>query len=568
MRQLTLFHILPLILIVLVAFVGLRPLFHPGLYTAHDIWHQVARLYHYSESLRAGIFPPRWVPVLANGFGYPLFYFSYHSPWFVAAPLVLLGFSVASSLKITFGLAYLFSGLGMYLLALHLTKSRLASVTASLLYLIAPYQFFTLYVSTAIGTAFQLSLLPWLFLGIVFIWERRYRLGLPLLACLTALSILSHLLTFTLIAGFSLLISLGLLLLSPEPLKVKTKPFIVLGISALLGCLLAAFYLIPFFTEVKSIKAAAEGSGFAGLYESNFVNLKQLIYSKWGFGPITSNAKDGEISFQIGIAQWLGVVLLSLLLPLKRILPRRLPIPYLLLGGFLISIFLMLNQSAFIWDRLAQIISFDYPFRLLLISVFCGSLTAGYLILLLRLKWLKLVLSFLLIIIALYTNRNHIRVNLYTDVPLSLYVESETTTNSFHEYLPQKADGSLLNGKRAITEPAIDISVFTQTPKFTQIEVNNPQTKTISLPQFDFPGQVVTVDGVKVNHSSDARGRMSVELIAGEHAISIFHQNTRIIILGNLLSGLTAIGIIIYLIYPKLYESHRRHAGIQRRAHH
>lgn len=180
MRQISRFYILPFCLILIGVLVGLRPLFHPGLYTAHDIWHQVARLYHYSESLKAGIFPPRWVPPLANGFGYPLFYFSYHTPWFVAAPLVLLGMSVASSLKTTFALAYLASGLGIYVLAFHLTRSRLASITASILYLIAPYQFFTLYVSTAIGTAFQLSLLPWLFLGLVLIFQNRFRIGLPL----------------------------------------------------------------------------------------------------------------------------------------------------------------------------------------------------------------------------------------------------------------------------------------------------------------------------------------------------------------------------------------------------
>lgn len=385
---------------------------------------------------------------------------------------------------------------------------------------------------------------------------------------MTALSILSHLLTFTLIFGFSLLVSLGWLLLNPGHLKSKAKPIIVLGISALLGCLLAAFYLLPFFTQVKSIKAAADGSGFAGLYQANFVNLKQLIYSKWGFGPITSNAKDGEISFQIGIAQWASVFLLCLLLLLKKISPRRLPISYLLLGSFLVSIFLMLDQSAFIWKFLAQIISFDYPFRLLLISLFCGSLISAYVILLLRVKWLKLTLSIILISLALYTNRNHIRVNLYTDVPLSLYVESETTTNSFHEYLPQKADGSLLNGKQALTEPTLETSTYAQTPQSTDLSVNNPKNQSISLPQFDFPGQVVAVDGVKVSHQTDPRGRMSIDLDSGQHQISIFHQNTRIIVLGNILSGLTFIGLIIYFIYPRIYESYRRHAGIQRRANH
>jgi len=43
-------NILPLIFITGVGLVGVKALFHPGLFSAFDIWHQVARLYHYQQA--------------------------------------------------------------------------------------------------------------------------------------------------------------------------------------------------------------------------------------------------------------------------------------------------------------------------------------------------------------------------------------------------------------------------------------------------------------------------------------------------------------------------------------
>ncbi len=80
----------------------LKDLFKPYFYTSHDGIHQVVRLYYFDQVLKDGQIPPRWVGGLLNGFGYPLFNFSYQMPWFIAEPLHLSGLSIFESIKMTF----------------------------------------------------------------------------------------------------------------------------------------------------------------------------------------------------------------------------------------------------------------------------------------------------------------------------------------------------------------------------------------------------------------------------------------------------------------------------------
>ena len=132
---------MPYVIIFLFSTTGLLALFHPGLFTAHDIWHNVARLYHYHHAVLDGQFPPYWVSSMAEGFGYPLFFFSYHLPWLVGQPFLFAGLSVPVVTKILLFLPHLLSGLTFYLGAYLTTHNRPASLLGSLLYLWAPHRF-------------------------------------------------------------------------------------------------------------------------------------------------------------------------------------------------------------------------------------------------------------------------------------------------------------------------------------------------------------------------------------------------------------------------------------------
>jgi hypothetical protein len=121
----------PLLVVLILALLGVKALFHSGFYTSHDGEHQVVRLWQFHQGLLDGQFPPRWAGSLLNGFGYPLFVFTYRLPFWIGEVFYRLGFTLTDSIKIVFILTYILSGVTMYLFASDLWKSKTAGLITS-----------------------------------------------------------------------------------------------------------------------------------------------------------------------------------------------------------------------------------------------------------------------------------------------------------------------------------------------------------------------------------------------------------------------------------------------------
>lgn len=530
----------PLIVILIFSILGTKALFHPGLYTAHDIWHQVVRLYYYSQAISDGQFPPYWIGQLANGFGYPLFFFSYHLPWLIGEVFIKSGFNIFDTIKSLFFLSYLASGITMYLFVNSLLKNKLSALLTSILYLWLPYHFLIIFVGASIGIAFIFVFLPLVFLGISQIKEQKI-IGIPTLALGLSGIILSHIMHLVFLAPLILIFSLWAFLQTGRKVRFLTN--IIFG--ALLGILISSFYLLPAIIYSPQTRVSQE-SGFATLYQRHFVNFQQIIYSKWGYGPIVNNAKNGESSFQLGFAQWAAVLALTSLLLLGKIKTGK-TLGIFTLAAFALSVFLMLDYSKFIWVSIIKFVNLDFPFRLLLSATFAATICAGVIIVNLK-PALKVLFMIFLISIALYTNRNHINVNLYTDFPLNSYLdlESEITTNTFHEYLPRLANAKLLNKPYdAVTGESIKASNIKQTTNILSFGIQAQKETEVSVGQFAFPGQTVFVDGKFENFKTDNDGKISFKLNPGAYIVETKYQESLVI---QISKALTLIGIIAAVI--------------------
>ncbi|MEK7182883.1 MAG: hypothetical protein AAB694_01850, partial [Patescibacteria group bacterium] len=205
---------LPLLIIISVfSIVGMKALANPGLFTAHDIWHQVARFYHYNQAFIDKQFPLYWIDTLANGFGYPLFFFSYHLPWIIGIPFLELGFDIPTTIKVLLFLSYLLSGVFMYLFSSELFKNKSAALLSSILYLWVPYHFSTILVSAAMGTAFVFTFFPLLLWGIYKIGnDKSPTLGIIFTSLGLSGIILSHILTTVSLLPFIIVFTLWILL--------------------------------------------------------------------------------------------------------------------------------------------------------------------------------------------------------------------------------------------------------------------------------------------------------------------------------------------------------------------
>lgn len=548
-----LLKMLYLLVILFFSILGMKALFHPGLFTAHDIWHQVVRFYYYYQAINDSQFPPYWIGQLANGFGYPLFLFSYHLPWIIGIPFLKIGLDIPATIKSLFFLSYIGSGFTMYFFVNNLLKNKLAATLSSILYLWLPYHFLIIFVGASLGIAFVFTFLPLIFLGINLIKENS-KYGIPILALGLSGVTLSHImhLIFILPATFIFL----LWAFTASGRKINFLKNIVFGLF--LWTMLSSFYLLPANYYNRFTRVHQE-TGFYELYKRNFINFSQLLYSKWGYGPIINNAKNGENSFQLGIAQWISVLILILLIIFRKLAKDYHNLSIYMLLSFAISIFLMLDYSKFLWSFLVKIAMVDFPFRLILPATFIASVCAAVVFVNIP-KNLRFFFFISLLAITVYTNRNHLNVNQYTNFPILSYLnlETEVTTNTFNEYLPTLANPKLLQKPwNEIKGENINASNLKRNTSQLSFDISVSKEGAFSAGQFYFPGQTVYLDNKVTQFSIDKEGRISFSVPQGIHTVMIKYQETPLV---KLSKSLTLIGgfLTIFLLLKAIRFSKRK----------
>lgn len=523
----------------------MKALFHPGLFTAHDIWHQVVRLYYYFQAVNDGQFPPYWIGQLANNFGYPLFLFSYQLPWIIGVMFLKMGFDIPSTIKTLFFISYLCSGITMYCFVYSLLKHRAAALLSSVVYMWLPYHFLITFVSASMGIAFVFTFLPMIFWGIHSIQEKS-KSGVAILALGLSGVILSHIMHVIFLFPTILIFFLW------ELINAKARFIFLRNIcfGIILAVLISSFYLVPAGYYSKFTRVYQE-TGFSEVYKRHFINFNQLIYSKWGYGPIINNAKNGESSFQLGFAQWISIMFLILLIITKKISKSQQNLSISVIFIFAASVFLMLDYSKPVWELLTKFVTVDFPFRLLLPATFIASLSAGIVLVNLKRNF-QIIFFVFLILTAVYTNRNHINVNQYTNFPILTYLslETEITTNTFNEYLPLQASGKLLNKPwDAVIGENIFSSNVKQTTNLLSFDLEVMKEATVSTGQFYFPGQILYLNNNSTSYNTDKEGRINFTVPQGKYKITVKYQETLLIQISKVIS---LIGIILIIFRKKV----------------
>ncbi len=152
------------IIILLLCWPAFAALFIPGFYGASDDIH-IAWLHQMDQTIKMGQFPPRFVPDLSFGFGYPLFNFVFPLPFYVGEMLHLLGLSLVDAIKGVFFLTIILSSFSMYFL-LRIFSGRLVSITGAILYVYTPYRAVDIYLRGAIGESVAFIFFPLIILSL------------------------------------------------------------------------------------------------------------------------------------------------------------------------------------------------------------------------------------------------------------------------------------------------------------------------------------------------------------------------------------------------------------------
>ena len=564
-------HCLVIGLLILITIPGIAALLHPGFYTSHDGRHQITRLVHFHQGLVDGQLPVRWAGFALRGYGYPLFVFTYRLPfWFAEAWYRVFG-DLGNAIKFSFILSFLISGIAMYWFLYLLTKSKLAALTGSVLYLWAPYRFVDIYVRAALGEAWTFVFIPLLFASIYGLATKAKKYGYWLEFTLgLAGMILSHMMTLIVFA-VPLLIWLVIWFIK-SPKKLAYTVFCVS--SGLASILLTIYYWFPASYE-RSFTRFNDTIG--AYYKDHFVTFKQLLYSPWGYGFSMPGTNDDMMSFSVGIVQWGVVVLILGLLvtwlvvkflptikPLQtlaqtiEITSERLLIISFALLLFILSIYLMMSDGVWFFDLIAKVMVIDIPWKFLVVTVFTVALLAAMLIKSLKNIYVQIALMLVLIGVAVYGNRNHINVNQYVYYPDSEYFQSNETSNQYDDYMPKDFDTGALadrDPQLAVISGTAQTKLLKRTSNAFQFlaQVESNQSN-IATKLANYPGWELSVDGVKKELVAE-QGRIIVNLPKGKHIVSLRFGETPWRLGSNLISLLSLLGIVFYTIRELIWKN-------------
>jgi uncharacterized membrane protein len=561
----------PLLLLLLLTAFAWVPLLAPGYFLrAHDAGHSLFWLVEFDQAIRDGFLYPRWAPDHALGYGYPLWIFYAPLAFYVAEFFHLLGFGIAAAIKITWGLAFILSGVTMYRFARKLWGPGPALI-AGLLYVYAPYHLVNIYVRAALAEFVAFALFPWVLQSFWELLEEGGRRKLAIAGLSFGLTLLTHSVTVIFFPPvLALMILYWLILRWRRTGQLPWRATLQALGAGLAGIGLAAIFLLPALTEGRYI-AQEQWVASAYNFADQFLYLFQLFSFDWGFGHALAGPNDG-MPLQIGL--WLVLLGLAVLPLLWRYRPRRKGE----LLGFLLagigSMVLLLAVSHPVWEAFSPLALLQFPFRLLtLVALFFSLVAAGVVAALspreddanasaqTQLTPVLLVLA-LAIVLASYpfTRPEHTPVTARDQSPQAVIdfeieypdmvgrtafaVAPPSDTPKVSAYLADKPLplARIIQGEGSVRS-------LHHGAGSEQVQVNAQSPATLQFYTYYYPGWRATIDGQAAEIRADGPyALITLDLPAGEHDVGIRLANTPLRTLAAIISILTAILLVVLLV--------------------
>lgn len=202
-----------------------------------SFWIDWVWLDQFAEQLRQGVLYPRWLPISHDGLGSPVFYYYPPVAFYLGSAFVLAGLSTYAGILATFFVAFILSGVAMYVWLRDQAPAP-GPLVGAVIYMVAPYHAFNFYIRGAVAESVATAVLPLVMLGLRRLLQKG-RGGFVLVAVSYAALICSHL---------PLALLASIFLIGPYALiesKGDIRSLLPLGAALGTGIALAAIYLVP-----------------------------------------------------------------------------------------------------------------------------------------------------------------------------------------------------------------------------------------------------------------------------------------------------------------------------------
>lgn len=533
-----------LVLVVLLTSLAGMWLLKPGYFNMHDDGQMIRQLEMEKCFLDLQI-PCRWAPDMGYGYGLPLFNYYPQLPYLVGEVFRLFGFAFMDTVKYTFFLSILVSGVGMYLLCRELF-GKLGGLVASSFYIWAPYHALDVFVRGAMAEVWAMSIFPFiLWFSYKLVNSAQFR-WIVFLAIAWAFMLLSHNLMVLVFAP--VFVGWVLIWLIRERSWFTVPQFLVSLIWAL-G--LAGFFTIPVIFESSLVHIGDLASDFY-TYFVHFASISQLLFSRfWGYGRSVWEAQEDGMSFQVGHLHWILPIIVVGLVVWRYLKTRKfdsllLVTCYFFLVGW-ISLFMVHSKSTPVWMLFEPILKFmQFPWRFLAIATLAFSIVAGASVLLFKSKpKISKVIAFLLIAGVVLFNKDYFkpeRMGPLTDESKFSGLAWELQLQ-IQDYRPATAKESPKTQRTSLFEVLEgEAEIFneesqTNLASFKAVVTSDNAQVRINIVQF--PQWKIFVDGreVETAFDEDKLGRMHITIPQGRHEVIARFSDTPIRTASNFLSA-------------------------------
>ncbi len=496
-------------------------LWHPGFFGASDDLH-IAWLQQLDQALKMGQFPPRYVPDLSYGFGYPLFNFVFPLPYYLGEIFHIIGFSFVYSVKAVFIFSLLASAITMFWLLKYFGRSIVA-MAGAVLYTYTPYRSNDIYNRGAIGEALAFVFLPLLTLSVLRAFDGNESKRMRWIG-VGGLSVTGLILTHNIVSYMTMPFVFLLALMLLKKITLKSMLLFIIG---LMGCV---YFWLPALLDSSLMKYDTVFN-----FIDHFPTLRQLVTPYWGYGASVPGPYDG-MSFFIGEVNLLVIALtfIYFVWKYKKLNKKFKSILFWSFGVLLVCLVMMNFRSTLLWQKIPLLPYFQFPWRFLTLVTFVSSLMV---IIINRIRF-SFVIS--LVIIALSIGLNYSRFKphdfllRYDDYFLNRYIPVPTPSKDYQqtqeEYLRLPKTTSVrpntLYPRVFPPQMVSNLVMINSLDASFDVTVEKESTE-LNYNKYLFPGWYGKIENLPlVLKAGVPFGQIQFTVPAGKHHISINYQET------------------------------------------
>lgn len=552
-----------ILIIFLVSLIIGWQLLRPGYYSMHDDL-QVMRLFEMNKCFENGQIPCRWVSDLGQNYGQPLFNYYSALPYYLGQVFHLAGFTFIDTVKLLFLLSLFVSGVFIYLFSKELLKEKSALIVA-VAYMTVPYHAVDIFVRGALSESWGLTLVPLVLYSVVRVCrEPKTSNAVTLSLALSALMVTHNI---TLLISTPIIIAFGLYFFFTSQYRPKQLTFIVPSI--LLGIGLSAFFLLPVLLEQSLIQTKFLTTDYFD-FRAHFTTIGQLFTKlSWGYGPSRFNSFQypETLSFFVGVIPIFSLILSPICLFIKRKDQKIFTLILLTYALCLVTLFMTHSRSFFIWEQIGPLRFVQFPWRFLGPVALLSSVLIGLCVDSFQLSDRRRQnLAFSLIALMIIINFPYFRFEKYfpdmTDTKKLTGSEYDIQIRgALLDYLPKTvqvipeskapAGPQILSGK-------VDINYFDKRSNYFSSEFDVQTSEAlVQFPVMDFPGWTLYQNRsripIKYDNDNDF-GLITTRLERGHHLIQAFFEDTLIRKIANLLTIVSSLAIVIWIIVANQIE--------------